>query len=95
MFLVILLYYVCLYRYISELSAEDNPNLIHFCAAYPALDFILIIVSFFVIHGVKKEARELIEHRDFKEYSQDAEVALADILYLPQEFETDENEEDL
>ena len=55
----------------------------------------MIIFSFCVINGVKKESRALIEDRDFKEYSADAEVALADILYLPQEFETDENEEDL
>ena len=69
MFLVILLYYVCLYRYLDLLSTDDNPNLIHFCAAYPALDFILIVASFFVIHNVKKESRELIDDRDFKEYS--------------------------
>jgi len=50
-FFVIMLYYVCLYRFIDEL--KEPINLIHFCAVYPAVDFILIIISFYAIWKVK------------------------------------------
>jgi len=36
----------------------------------------------------------LIADEKFKEYNTEAEIALADILYLPQEFESDDGEED-
>ena len=68
--------------------------MVHMCAVYPAADFLLIIISFGLIFKVKIKARELIEHKKFKEYNQEAEIALADILYLPQEFESDDGEED-
>ena len=61
---------------------------------YPAADLILIIISFFSIGRVKSESNALIENKDFKEYKQEAELALADILYLPQEFESDDGEDD-
>ena len=100
-FLVILLYYVCLYQNIDKLDVSESCNLrygsksiIHFCAVYPAADLILILVSFFSIANVKKESNRLIENPEFKEYKQEAELALADILYLPQEFESDDGEED-
>ena len=54
----------------------------------------MIIVSFIMISQVKAQSRELIENKRFKEYNQEAVIALADILYLPQEFESDDGEED-
>ena len=39
-------------------------------------------------------SRDLIDNDKFKEYNNEAESALADILYLPQEFESDDGEED-
>lgn len=94
-FIVIFLYYVSLYGNIGMLKEGDDPNMIHYCAAYIVIDFLLIVVSFFAIRVVKKKAQELIDDDDFKEYKQEAMLALADILYLPQEFESDEIEEEI
>ena len=47
-----------------------------------------------MISKVKSKSKELIENKRFKEYNAEAEIALADILYLPQEFESDDGEED-
>ena len=91
-FLVIVLYNGCLYQHMSNL--KETPLLVHFCAAYPALDFFLIFLSFIMINKVKSRSKDLIENKRFKEYNTEAEIALADILYLPQEFESDEGEED-
>uniref|UniRef100_A0A7S3ICR1 Transmembrane protein n=1 Tax=Strombidium inclinatum TaxID=197538 RepID=A0A7S3ICR1_9SPIT len=92
-FLVILLYYGCFY-YKFDLVEAKYQKMIHFCAAYPATDLLLIIISFIRISQVKAKARNLTENKEFKEYNQEAEIALADILYLPQEFESDDAEED-
>lgn len=91
-FLVFLLYYCCLYSYIGELV--ETPSLVHFCVVYPLTDGGMILISFIMISKVKARSRELIENKRFKEYNQEAEIALADILYLPQEFESDDGEED-
>jgi hypothetical protein len=91
-FLVFLLYYCCLYSYIGEIVEEKT--LVHFCVVYPLTDGAMILISFIMISKVKAKSRELIENKRFKEYNQEAEIALADILYLPQEFESDDGEED-
>ena len=77
------------------LKATESPNMIHFAVVYIVIDGILIIISFITISSVKKNAKKLIDDPQFKEYKQEAELALADILYLPQEFESDDGEEDL
>jgi hypothetical protein len=66
-FLVILLYYGCLYFKIDLLKISENCNLrdgskniIHFCAFYPIADFFLIFISFIAISGVKKVSNALI-----------------------------------
>lgn len=91
-FLVILLYYVCLYRYVAEL--KEDINLANFCVVYPTVDFVLILISFYAIWKVKQKSKALISNKKFKEYNQEADQALQDILYLPQEFESDDGEED-
>ena len=91
-FLVILLYYVCLYRYVDEL--KEDINLVHSCVIYPSVDFIMILISFYAIWKVKQKSKALISNKKFKEYNQEADQALQDILYLPQEFESDDGEED-
>jgi hypothetical protein len=78
----------------DELNPDEPKNLIHFCVVYPILDFLMIIVSFIMISQVKNQSKDLIENKRFKEYNQEAVIALADILYLPQEFESDDGEED-
>lgn len=42
--------------------------MIHMCAVYVAIDFLLIVISFFAIRNVKKEAQKLIEDDKYKEY---------------------------
>ena len=69
--------------------------MVHFAVVYVIIDGILIIISFFTIRRVKSNAKKLIDDPQFKEYKQEAELALADILYLPQEFESDDGEEEL
>jgi len=83
-----------LYNHIDLLNSDDPDELIHYCAAFPALDSLLMLISFIFIAKVKGRSRELIENKRFKEYNTEAEIALGDILYLPQEFESDDNEED-
>lgn len=68
-FLVILLYFCCLYQYIDELNPEEPKTLIHFCVVYPILDALMIAVSFIMISQVKSASRELIENKRFKEYN--------------------------
>jgi hypothetical protein len=92
--LVVLLYYVCLYPYLHELNAKESPELVHFCGAYPAFDLFLILLSFIFISKVKRKSRDLIDTKRFSEYQHEAEIALGEILYLPQEFESDNGEED-
>jgi len=89
-FLVILLYYCCLYQNIDQLEITESCNLkngsrniVHFCAVYPIADLYLILISFYAIRNVKKLSTALIEDKEYKEYKQEAEIALADILYLP------------
>lgn len=62
------------------------------CVAYPALDFMIIIISIVAIHRVKLKAQELIKNPKFSEYAEDAAVALEDIQYLPNEFESEEED---
>ena len=92
--LVIVLYYVGLYPYLSKLNPKESPNLVHFCGAYPVIDLFLILLSFIFISKVKGKSRELIDNSRFSEYNTEAEIALGEILYLPQEFESDNGEED-
>ena len=94
-YIVIVLYYICLYQYVDILKASESPNMVHFAVVYVIIDGILIIISFFTIRRVKSNAKKLIDDPQFKEYKQEAELALADILYLPQEFESDDGEEEL
>lgn len=68
--------------------------MVHLCVVYPFLDFVLIMLSYIMISKVKKSSAELIQDQKFTEYNQEAKIALADILYLPQEFESDDGEED-
>ena len=91
-FLVILLYYVCLYRYVADL--KQDLDMVNFCVVYPVVDLVLILISFYAIWKVKQKSKALITNKIFKEYNQEADQALQDILYLPQEFESDDGEED-
>jgi hypothetical protein len=80
-FLVVVLYYVSLYAY--QDSIKEDRLLIHFCVVYPAIDFFLILVSYFAIRKVKAKRQQLLDNKDFKEYRQEATIALSDVLYLP------------
>ena len=80
-FIVICLYYTCLYQFIDEMNEEKI--MVHYCAVYVGIDFLLILISFCGINMVKKQANALINDAEFKEYKQEAQLALADILYLP------------
>lgn len=91
-FLVVLLYYVSLYWYMGDL--KETTWMVHACAVYPLLDLIMIIISFFAIHQVRAEKFKLFRNEKFKEYRQEAALALSDILYLPQEFQSDDGEEE-
>ena len=53
-----------------------------------------MILSFIFISKVKAMSQALIANKRFKEYNTEAEIALGDILYLPQEFESDDNEDE-
>lgn len=57
--------------------------MIHFCAVYPGVDTLLMIISFIAIKQVKNKASHLIDDPEFREYKQEAKISLADILYLP------------
>lgn len=99
MYIVVLLYYICLYQYIAQIDTKDpctkeGNALIHYCAVFPILDTCLMILSFIFISKVKAKSQELITNKRFKEYNTEAEIALGDILYLPQEFESDDNEDE-
>jgi len=91
-FIVICLYYICLYQEIGEI--KEDKMMVHYCAVFIVIDALLIVISIFGIKMVKKKAQELIDDSDFKEYKQEAQLALADILYLPQEFESDDGEDE-
>lgn len=66
-FLVILMYYICLYRYISDL--KEDIQMVNYCVLYPVIDFILIVISLYAISKVKHESSELIRNKRFKEYN--------------------------
>jgi hypothetical protein len=53
-FIVICLYYVCLYQFIDEIKEE--PEMVHYCSMYILIDFLLILISFCGIKMVKKKA---------------------------------------
>lgn len=57
--------------------------MVHFLIVYPAADFLLILISFYMISKVKQKSQDLIKHEKFTEYMAEAKIALADILYLP------------
>lgn len=92
-FITIFIYYILLYVY-QDLLIEDA-NLIHFIAVYLGLDIILICISLFSVRKVKIECQKLIHDVKFKEYSQEAELALQDVLYLPIDAESDEEDADM
>lgn len=81
---------MCLYFSISKI--KEDSNLVHFCVVYPALDFIIVTASFVCIHQVKISSQELIDNKDFTEYADDTKIALDDILYLPKEFDSDDED---
>ena len=99
-FLMIVFYYVCLYYYLEDIDPTDsctmggNKDLVNYFAVFIALDCFLMIISFIFIAKVKAKSQELITNKRFKEYNTEAEIALGDILYLPQEFESDDNEDE-
>lgn len=66
-FLILLLYFGCLFRYLNDL--KEDVNLVKFCVVYPTVDFILILVSFYAIWKVKQRSRALITNKKFKEYN--------------------------
>lgn len=66
-FLVILLYYICLYRYVTTL--KEDLNMINYCVVYPIVDLILIMISFYAIWKVKQKSKALITNKKFKEYN--------------------------
>ena len=68
-FIVILLYYICLYVYLDELHPDESPNMVHFSVVYVVVDFALILISFVSIGKVKARSQELIENERFKEYN--------------------------
>lgn len=69
-FIVLLAYYICLYSHIDKI--KEDTKLVHFCAVYPALDFVIITASLIFIHQVKLKSRELINNPRFTEYAEDA-----------------------
>lgn len=58
-FIVITLYFICLYQYIGDLKQEKL--MVHLCVVYPLLDFLLIMLSFIMIKKVKKMSELLIQ----------------------------------
>ena len=69
--------------------------MLHFIGFVIIADTLLLIGSYFGIRIVKFKSRELIENERFKEYSQEAEIAMSDILYLPLEYESDAEEDEI
>jgi uncharacterized membrane protein len=69
--------------------------MLHFIGFVIIADTLLLIGSYFGIRIVKSKSRELIENERFKEYSQEAEIAMSDILYLPLEYESDAEEDEI
>lgn len=67
---MIVMYYVCLYKFIGEL--KEDIMMVHFCAVFIAIDLILILISFCGIKMVKNKAQMLIDDSEFKEYKQEA-----------------------
>ena len=68
-FIVVLLYYICLYQYMDELNSKEDPKMVHFCVLFVVLDLLLIIISLFAIKKVKIKSSALIENERFKEYT--------------------------
>lgn len=92
-FITVGIYYVLLYVY-KDMLVEDE-NLIHFISIYLVIDAFLIVVSFFAVRKVKIECQKLIHNKKFKEYSQEAELALQDVLYLPVDIESDDEDAEM
>ena len=59
---------------------------------YLVIDIFMLIVSYFAIKKVKVQCVALINNRKYKEYRQEAEIALAEVLYLPNDYESEEEE---
>jgi len=57
-FIVILLYYGCLLIYINDPHSHivEDKNMVHWIVAYPGADFILILISFYMISKVKQRS---------------------------------------
>ena len=75
----------------KEHLVEDE-NMIHYIAIYLVIDVFMLIVSYFAIKKVKVQCVALINNRKYKEYRQEAEIALAEVLYLPNDYESEEEE---
>lgn len=84
-FLSILLYYGCLYQYLDILNPDEHANMIHFCGLFVLVDVLLILMGVVMIGKVRSKANDLINNKRFKEYTTETELALQDILYLPQD----------
>lgn len=69
-FIVVTLYYGCLYHY-SE-SLEQDTKMVHFCALYPVMDFFMILFSFYMISKVKFKSHTLIDNKSYSEYKMEA-----------------------
>ena len=52
----------------EELNPAEGPDMIHYCVIYPAVDALLIIISFIAIKQVKSRSYALITDSEFKEY---------------------------
>jgi len=67
-FIVLLLYYICLYIYLPGLSPEEDPMMIHYLALFVGLDGLTIALSMCAIKKVKAKANKLIEDPAMQEY---------------------------
>ena len=88
-FIVILIYNCCLYVYIEDQNPEEPATLIYYCSIYSGVEFLLLSLSMIIIKVVKLKASEMIQNDNFEEYTEEAELAMSEIRYLPQEFDSD------
>ena len=76
-FIMLVTMYVCSYLSLDKFdTTKEDPNMIHYFGIFIVLDIIMILVSLYGISKVKAKSRELIENERFKEYGQEAELAL-------------------
>eukprot|EP00347_Sterkiella_histriomuscorum_P002148 403369287 len=62
--------------------------------AYPSTDFLQCLVSFIAIKRVKQQKKLLSEKKEYKIFEEDLHNKLKDIMYLPVEYESDQQEDD-